>query len=222
MRGKTMQTTKDIIFNTAVELFSEKGYDNVSTREIARAADVNESTAYYYYKSKKALLDDILAVYQRKLERYLITRGRVERYLKTDTPRELLQRLLPHFKDEEAVFMLRANRIVCMAQHTNPKARDIVMDHLMDKTAKSIKDALDVLMEHGLIPVFDTKPFSVIWCDFMYSQGVKHANRYFYGETEQLRSGDFSSYGNALIDAALAGKLPGAHVQYRHDRDRLI
>lgn len=41
-----MQTTKDIIFNKAARLFSEKGYDNVSTREAARATGVNESTAH--------------------------------------------------------------------------------------------------------------------------------------------------------------------------------
>lgn len=203
-----MQKTKDIIFNTAVEMFSEQGYDNVSTRDIARTADVNESTAYYYYKSKEAFLDEILSVYQRKLERYLITKEKAEQYLKTDTPQALLRRFLQHFKDDEAVFMLRANRIVCMQQYTNQKAKDLVMLHLMDKTTKSIKGTLDLLMERGMIPVFDTKSFSVIWCDFLYSQAVRHANYYFYGETEQLKSSEFISYGNALIDMAVTGKLP--------------
>jgi len=203
-----MSKTKDTIFGTAVEMFSEKGYDNISTREVARAAGVNESTAYYYYKSKEAILDDILTVYRRKLERYLITKEQVERYLKTETPREVLQRLLPFFKEEEGLFMLRANRIVCMQQHTNLKAKNLVMDYLMDKAAKSIKGALDILMERGLIPAFNTKPYAVIWCDFLYSQAVKHANQYFYGETDQPTSDDFIACGSALIDAALTGKLP--------------
>jgi len=203
-----MQKTKDIIFNTALEMFSEKGYDNISTREIARTAGVNESTAYYYYKSKEAILNDILSVYRQKLSRYLITKEQVEHYLLTDTPRELLRRFISHFKDSEAIFMVRANRIVSMQQYTNPVARDLVMDQLMDKTKASIKGALDILIERSMIPVFDTESISEIWCDFLYSQSVKHANRFFYGDTDQLKSGNFIAYGNVLIDMAVTGKLP--------------
>lgn len=206
---RQIQKTKDIIFDTAVQMFSEQGYDNVSTREIARAAEVNESTAYYYYKSKEAFLDEILSIFQRKLERYLITKDKVEQYLKTDTPRELLRRFLPHFKDAEAVFMLRAIRIVLMQQYTNPKAKKIVMDYLMEKATESVKGALDILIERGMIPTFDTEPVSIIWCDFLYSQGVKHGNSFFYGDTDQLKSNDFITYGNKLIDLVVTGKLSG-------------
>jgi len=203
-----MQKTKDIIFNTALEMFSEKGYDNISTREIARTAGVNESTAYYYYKSKEAILNDILSVYRQKLSRYLITKEQVEHYLLTDTPRELLRRFISHFKDSEAIFMVRANRIVSMQQYTNPVAKDLVMDQLMDKTKASIKGALDILIERSLIPIFDTEPISEIWCDFLYSQSIKHANHFFYGDTDQLKSGSFIAYGNVLIDMAVTAKLP--------------
>lgn len=205
-----MQKTKDMIFDTAVRMFSEQGYDNVSTREIARAAGVNESTAYYYYKNKEAFLEEILSVYQRKLERYLITKEQVETYLKTDTPRELLRRFLPHFKDAEAIFMLRVSRIVGMQQYANPKVKNLVMSQLMDKTEASIKGALDILIARGMVPAFDTEPASVLWCDFLYSQSVKHANLFFYGDTDQLKSSSFIAYGNALIDMAVTGKLPGA------------
>lgn len=207
-----MQKTKDIIFNTAVEMFSERGYDNISTREIARTAGINESTAYYYYKSKEALLDDILSVYRQKLERYLITKEQVEHYLITDTPRELLRRFFSYYKDSEAVFMVRSSRIVSMQQHTNPAAKDLVMDQLMDKTTASIKGALDILIERSMIPPFDTESISVIWCDFLYSQSVKHANQFFYGDTDQLKSSRFIAYGNALIDMAVTGKLPEASL----------
>jgi len=205
-----MPKTKGNIFDTAVEMFAERGYDNVSMREITRMAGINESTAYYYYNSKESLLDEILSVYWKMLARYLITKEEVELYLETDTPRELLVRLFPSFQGEEAVFMQRANRIVCMQQYTNPRARDLVMDQLINKTTESIKDTLDILIERGLIPAFDTDSISFVWCNFLFAQSVKHANQFLNGDSEQLKISSFVAYGNALIDMAVTGRLPGA------------
>ena len=40
---------------TAGELFAERGYNGVSTRELAKAADVNVSAIAYYFRGKKGL-----------------------------------------------------------------------------------------------------------------------------------------------------------------------
>lgn len=55
---------KDIIFDNAAELFSRKGYGNVSVREIAEACNVTKPALYYHFKSKealaKSLIDDLI------------------------------------------------------------------------------------------------------------------------------------------------------------------
>ena len=40
---------------SAGELFAERGYNGVSTRELAKAADVNVSAIAYYFRGKKGL-----------------------------------------------------------------------------------------------------------------------------------------------------------------------
>ena len=40
---------------TAGELFAERGFNGVSTRELAKAADVNVSAIAYYFRGKKGL-----------------------------------------------------------------------------------------------------------------------------------------------------------------------
>ena len=53
-------TEKQIsILLSAIELFSEKGYEATSTSEIAKKAKVAEGTIFRYYKTKKDLLFDI-------------------------------------------------------------------------------------------------------------------------------------------------------------------
>jgi AcrR family transcriptional regulator len=58
--GEKSKPTKERIFDVALELFSEKGFDAVSVREIAREVGIRESSIYNHYKSKEAILDTII------------------------------------------------------------------------------------------------------------------------------------------------------------------
>ena len=53
-------STKDKIFQVSVDLFSEKGFNAVSIREIAREVGIRESSIYNHYKNKDAILDSII------------------------------------------------------------------------------------------------------------------------------------------------------------------
>lgn len=51
--------TKEKIFDVALDLFSKKGYDSVSLREIAEEVGIKKSSIYSHYPSKEAILMDI-------------------------------------------------------------------------------------------------------------------------------------------------------------------
>lgn len=51
--------TKEKIFDAALDLFSKKGYDSVSLREIAENVGIKKSSIYSHYPSKEAILMDI-------------------------------------------------------------------------------------------------------------------------------------------------------------------
>jgi len=60
---KDGMTEKQIsVLLTAIDLFSEKGYEATSTSEIAKKANVAEGTIFRYYKTKKDLLFAIPAI----------------------------------------------------------------------------------------------------------------------------------------------------------------
>jgi len=50
----------DAILQTAESLFAEKGYQNVSTEEIARTAGVSKGLVHYHFSNKEELLIKIL------------------------------------------------------------------------------------------------------------------------------------------------------------------
>ena len=55
-----MNKTKRRIFNTAVKLFSDKGYDNARVEEITAIAGVAKGSLYYHFAKKEDIFDLIL------------------------------------------------------------------------------------------------------------------------------------------------------------------
>lgn len=52
--------TKELILQTALQMFSERGYSAVSMRDISGAVGIRASTIYYYFKSKQDIFDALI------------------------------------------------------------------------------------------------------------------------------------------------------------------
>lgn len=52
--------TKDMIEKVALDLFSKKGYQSVSIRDISKQVGIKESSIYYHFKNKQDIMDFIL------------------------------------------------------------------------------------------------------------------------------------------------------------------
>jgi mycofactocin system transcriptional regulator len=53
--GRRRSTTRDHISSVAIELFSVRGFDEVSVDDVARAAGIARRTLFRYYPSKNAI-----------------------------------------------------------------------------------------------------------------------------------------------------------------------
>lgn len=54
------QSTRDRILDAAEELFAKKGFDGVSVRQIMAKAEADVSLAYYHFKSKRDVFDQVM------------------------------------------------------------------------------------------------------------------------------------------------------------------
>ena len=52
--------TREKILETAIELFAEKGFNGTTTKEIAEAAEVNESLIFRHFSTKRELYKAII------------------------------------------------------------------------------------------------------------------------------------------------------------------
>jgi AcrR family transcriptional regulator len=57
LQSRKQQLVRDAIFNAAIELFAEKGFDETTVEEVAQAAGVSRASFFRYFSSK----DDLLA-----------------------------------------------------------------------------------------------------------------------------------------------------------------
>lgn len=63
------EQTRDLIFETALELFRDKGFDATTMQDIAARAKVAKSAAYYYFPSKEAIIQAYYEAVQAEQER---------------------------------------------------------------------------------------------------------------------------------------------------------
>ena len=63
------------IIKTAYQLFLEKGYENVTTKQVADACNMAHSLLHYYYPTKSDLLTDIVNTMIAKLQSYIAAEG---------------------------------------------------------------------------------------------------------------------------------------------------
>ncbi|MDP3968723.1 MAG: TetR/AcrR family transcriptional regulator [Nocardioides sp.] len=54
---------KEVIIRAAATVFAEKGFSNATVRDIADEADMLSGSLYYYFDSKEAMIEEVLATY---------------------------------------------------------------------------------------------------------------------------------------------------------------
>jgi AcrR family transcriptional regulator len=67
LRERKKHQTRQLIAETARDLFTERGFDQVTVAQIARAADVAEQTVYNYFPTKEDLVYWRLESFQEEL-----------------------------------------------------------------------------------------------------------------------------------------------------------
>ena len=61
-------STRDKIMDVALNMFSERGYEAVSIRDICGEVGIKESTLYYHFKNKKDILDSLIEKFRSHID----------------------------------------------------------------------------------------------------------------------------------------------------------
>jgi len=129
--------TKAAILNTALDLFSQKGYSAVSIRDICAIVKIKESTIYYHFKNKEAILNELLSEFENRSEALIskmyssfskITSG-------TLSGGDFFSKIVTGYVDCYLAepFCNKVIRILFIDQLNNPKVQQLYSYWLFDK-----------------------------------------------------------------------------------------
>ena len=149
-------TTKEKILCTALELFSQRGYDGVSVRDIARAVGIRESSIYNHFKSKQAIFDGIVEFFYQQSEDYFRQSAlpfdegddtSVYQGIGIDCLQELIERTFRFFFDDP--WNVRLRRLLLVSQYADPRCRNLFRQLYRDKCGRIQAYIFSALMDAG-------------------------------------------------------------------------
>ena len=152
------KTTKEKLFDMAVELFSERGTESVSIRDLTRAVGIKESSFYNHFKSKDAL---IMAIFEALRQAYAQTMPpdeRIEFNLTQMTALAFLERGNALFIERMATASNKKIwRILFVEQYRDPRARELIRQELIQRPLLFTEKVFQKLIDMGQVKPMDAQ-----------------------------------------------------------------
>jgi AcrR family transcriptional regulator len=163
------KSTKERIFDAALDLFAERGYGGVSIRDIASAVGIKESSIYKHYASKEEILD--------KIVNYLMARINIVGPPGADTEELILSKGLEGFMAmasglftgwTEDARMVKAFRIIFIESYHNKQIGKCLLK--ISVAARSFWESnFEIMLKHKLIKPCDPEILSIEFLSFIWN-----------------------------------------------------
>jgi len=151
MGMKGTSTTKRRIAEVALDIFSQKGYDLTSIKDIARAVGIEGSSIYSHYSSKAEIFEEILDEFGKRLKASYHKSETLEAIARNPKLDVVVECFHTTFDPSDEIFCMKALSVAMLEQHRNPIARHFITHQFLLETEDFIKRVLHTLVELGVI-----------------------------------------------------------------------
>ena len=149
--------TKEKIFDVSLDLFSKRGYDSISLREIAEEVGIKKSSIYSHYSSKEAILMDIFEYFTGQFEYGELLNSK-DLLLTEDNEILLEKPELFYHKGSEAIKQMLAEernlkicKLIFIQMHYNENIRSFFQNEILAKPLIFWNEFFTILKENGII-----------------------------------------------------------------------
>ncbi|MDD5795675.1 MAG: TetR/AcrR family transcriptional regulator [Oscillospiraceae bacterium] len=149
-------TTKEKILVNSLKLFSKKGYNGTSVRDIAYSVGIKESSLYNHFKSKQDIFDSVVDFCFEKAREYFNLQeipfdrdDDISIYcnVDTDTLVEIIIKTFGYFFEDEYNKMFR--QLLINSRFENKTAEDIYIKLYVDYPLEFQSGIFKMLMDKG-------------------------------------------------------------------------
>lgn len=164
MKASTESGTKDKIIDSAIELFSEKGFYETSVRELAEMSGIRVSSLYNHFAGKEQILEAILDYYQSELTKVRIPDERLDLIIAQYPPEEILIRgFMRIIETTASQRMNKIIKILLIELYRNPKVREFYQQWYFNENRTSVMKLFGKMQEKGLIREVDPELLSSMY-----------------------------------------------------------
>ena len=191
MNKQDTGTTKEKILKTAAKMFSERGYDRVSVREIAKDIGINSGSLYNHFASKDEILKSLYSYYIEQHRKAYPDLDELLRLAETDPPHEVLMKAEFHYDDDIREFMSQivviASRMIC----NDVENENFIRESTFDSITKTIRPLLERMVELGKIRPLNIDIFLRIMTYYCFSAAALNNSAFKQSVDEYLAGMSF-------------------------------
>lgn len=143
--------TKDKIFDTALDLFSKKGYDSISVRTIASEVGIKESSIYNHYSNKKDILMSILNYFEEYFKGNPLDDESIRKLLE-ENPEEFYHQGSEMFKQqifEEKI--LKIMKLIFVQMYQIDEVKEFFLREILGGSTDFWSDVFEILIQKNVI-----------------------------------------------------------------------
>ena len=151
--------TKERILHEALELFSIRGYEAVSMRDISSAVGIRESSLYKHYAGKQGILEAIINMAKEAIDEMykqlnvpeVEEMNGLERY--TQMKIEDIARLCTHMliKQMENETVAKFRQLLTIEQYKNTEMKTLFIQLFMERPLSYQEKVFDFLLEQRIL-----------------------------------------------------------------------
>ena len=148
------KTTKELILDVSLKLFSKKGYKETSVRDIAKEVGITQSGLYNHFKGKDAILETLIDDLMTSAVVKLFENKSIEEL--ADSGKKVLRsiattfKLLSFDKKNEALFKLLMQEL-----YKNSTIRGIYNEHFYQVNVQKLSSIFSIMMKNETIKTSD-------------------------------------------------------------------
>lgn len=148
--------TKERIQDIAIDLFSQKGYNAVSIRDISSLVGIHESTIYSHYKGKEDIMDSIIDALVNEFKEsseMLPLMELIDQY----SPEELLKTTITPMilRMKESPKIRKILRLMLIELYQNQKFLNFFKNLYIEPSYVLFREVFQLMMDKNLIKEYD-------------------------------------------------------------------
>ena len=174
MVKQTNAGTREKIINTAIALFSDKGYSKTSVRDIAKKVGIRPASLYSHFASKEEILHTLYDYFFENRSKVFPDVQELVKLVETMHPLEVLQKVEFRYSSDIQENMDRIAIIGFMEWKTDKKSEEFVKTALLDLTDELMRPLLERMLELKKIEPLDIDAFIYLVSNLTFSAALRH------------------------------------------------